>query len=168
MFINDLDTLVTIGKTDIEHVIERMVPVLHLYNWNFYSSLEVLKEYRQAALEQFSKDYLTGRIENRYIKGELPDLPFGDKTFDIVLSGHFLFTYSDKFDYFFHLASVLELYRICSIEVRIYPLQGPDAKPYNYLNKLLSDLKLNSVNYRILPVPFEFQKGSNKMLHLFR
>src|SRR3990172_6141718 len=47
LFINDLDTLVTIGKTDIEHVIERMVPVLHLYNWNFYSSLEVLKEYRQ-------------------------------------------------------------------------------------------------------------------------
>ena len=53
----------------------------------------------------------------------------------LVLSGHFLFTYCDRFDYPFHREAVLELFRVSAKEVRIYPLQGPDAQPYEDLGR---------------------------------
>lgn len=166
LFGKDLKTLIACGKADIEHVIERVSLVPHLYKWEFYPSVDVLKEYRTLALRQFEADYPIGILENRYIKAALPRLPFEDKSFDLVLSGHFLFTYSDKFDYSFHIASVLELCRVSSKEVKIYPIQGPDAQPYNHIENLLSDLKQKGITADIVPVSFEFQRGSNQMLWL--
>ncbi len=156
------------GKADIEHVIERASLVTHLYNWDFYPSMGGLKEYRTLALRQFEEDYPVGILQNRYIKTELPRLPFNDKSFDLVLSGHFLFTYSDRLDYSFRINSILELFRVGSKEVRIYPIQGPNAQPYEYMDDLLSNLRKKSVIAEIVPVPFEFQRGSNQMLRLTR
>ncbi len=166
LFGDDLEVLIKRGKADIEHVIERASLVTHLYNWDFYTSMDVLKGYRTLALRQFEEDYPVGILENPYIKAELPRLPFCDKSFDLVLSGHFLFTYSDKFDYSFHNNSVLELFRVSSKEVRIYPIQGPNAQPYEYIEVLISELKRKNIVAKILPIPFEFQRGSNQMLCL--
>ncbi|NOZ83028.1 MAG: class I SAM-dependent methyltransferase [Euryarchaeota archaeon] len=166
LFGNDIKVLVSIGKADIEHVMERVSHVPHLYKWDFYPSIDVLKEYRMLALKRFAEDYSVGAAEGRYIKAALPRLPFKDNSFDLVLSGHFLFTYSDKFDYSFHLDSILELFRVCSKELRIYPIQGPDARPYKYINELLYDLERENVTARLLSVPFEFQQGSNQMLQV--
>lgn len=86
---------------------------------------------------------------------------------NLVLSGHFLFTYADEFDFDFHLSSILELLRVSSKEVRIYPLQyGMISQPYRQMTELLSCLKNECIKYEILTVNFEFQKGSNKMLRL--
>ena len=155
------------GKEDIDHVIEKVKLASHLYKWDFYKSIEGLREYRNLALKRFISDYYDGILENRYIKAALPKLPFDDKSFDLVLSGHFLFTYADKFDFDFHLSSILELFRVSSMEVRIYPLQqGMISQPYKQMPKLLSSLEKLSIEYEIIAVPFEFQKGSNKMLRL--
>src|SRR5215831_12213475 len=98
----------------------------------------------------------------RYINAKLPKLPFGDKSFDLVLSGHLLFTYSHKFDFTFILSSIAELFRVCSREVRIYPLQNSSLHPYEHMVELLHSLKKQyRIAYDILSVPFEFQKGSN-------
>ena len=91
--------------------------------WDFYSSIDELRDYRKLALEQFISDYNLGRERKRYLRAELPKLPFDDRSFDLVLSGHFLFTYSHKFEFSFILSSIIELFRVCSGEVRIYPLQ---------------------------------------------
>ena len=97
----------------------------------------------------------------------MPKLPFGDKTFELVLSGHFLFTYSHKFDYKFILSSILELFRVSSREVRFYPIQKSSLEAYEHMPKLLDTLKGKyGIRHDILSVPFEFQKGSNKMLLL--
>ena len=77
---------------DIEYVVKRVSLAPNLYNWNFYSSIEELRNYRKLALDQFISDHNLGRDRKRYIKAELPKLPFDDKSFDLVLSGHFLFT----------------------------------------------------------------------------
>jgi ubiquinone/menaquinone biosynthesis C-methylase UbiE len=130
-------------------------------------SIDKLKEYRKLALEQFVSDYPTGIKEKRYIKAELPKLPFKDKSFDLVLSGHFLFTYSHKFDFSFILSSILELYRVSS-KVRIYHLQKSSLQPYEQMTELLFALEKLRIGYYIVPVPFEFQRGSNKMLLLRR
>ena len=119
-------------------------------------------------MRRFQEDYPGGLLEHRYINAELPRLPFEDRRFDLVLSGHFLFTYSDRFNYAFHREAILELVRVSAKEVRIYPLQGPDAQPYWYMDPLLFDLKQQGILAEIIPVPFEFQRGSNQMLRLIR
>jgi hypothetical protein len=168
LFGSDIRALFERGEQDISHVIERVSSVPHLYKWDFYPSIEVLERYRKEALERFSLDYPSGVLENRYIKGTLPCLPFPDKSFDLVLSGHFLFTYSDQLDISFHMNSILELVRVSSKEVRIYPLQGPDAKPYGPMDTLLSFLEKNKIKADLMPVSFEFQRGSNQILRLSR
>jgi hypothetical protein len=165
---SDIMPLIDRGEADIHHVMERVARVPHLFQWEFYPSINALQEYRTLALRRFQDDYERGFEEQRYINAKLPRLPFEDRRFDLVLSGHFLFTYSDRFDYAFHRAAILELVRVSAREVRIYPLQGPDAKPCEYLDRLCSDLQRMEIHSEILPVPFEFQRGSNQMLRLTR
>ncbi len=168
LFGQELRTLIKQGEADVEHVIDRLHHVAHLYKWEFYPSVDALKEFRTSALRGFETDYESGLASQRYVKAALPNLPFADRSFGLVLSGHFLFTYCDRFDYRFHLDSALELFRVCAAEVRIYPLQGPDSKPYPHMRRLLSDLKKAGVTAEIVPVPFEFQRGSNRMLRMRR
>ncbi|MBE9007407.1 class I SAM-dependent methyltransferase [Fortiea sp. LEGE XX443] len=156
------------GQADLAHVMERLADVTHNYNWDFYQNIEKLNECRHTALENFLADYPNGRQVGRYIQTVLPKLPFSDRSFDLVLSGHFLFLYSDCFDYAFHWQTILELYRVCSQEVRIYPLQGKDAQPYAFLNNLINDLNNAEIAAEIVDVPWEFLKGSNQMLRLWR
>ncbi|BFU96094.1 MAG: hypothetical protein NTNFB02_28160 [Nitrospira sp.] len=164
----DVSSLIERGEADIQHVIDRVARVPHLFLWNCYSSLDDLQANRLLALRWFQYDYQRGLEEQRYVKGELPRLPFEDHRFDLVLSGHFLFTYSDRFDYAFHLTALLELFRVSAREVRIYPLQGPDSQTYPHMEHLLSALKHKGIRAQICPVPFEFQRGSNQMLRLVR
>ena len=167
LFDKDVRILQKQGEEDIEYVVNRVSMAPDLYNWDFYSSTEELRNYRKLALQQFISDYNLGKQRKRYVKAELPKLPFDDRSFDLVLSGHFLFTYSHKFEFSFILSSIIELFRVCSREVRIYPLQKSSLEPYEHMTDLLSTLKKQyGITYDIVPVPFEFQKGSNKMLRL--
>lgn len=169
LFDQDVVTLSEQGEKDIEYVIRRVTERPELYKWDFYSSIDKLREYRTLALRKFISDYDKGIKEKRYIKGKLPTLAFGDKTFDLVLNGHFLFTYSHRFDFSFILSSMLELLRVSSKEVRIYPIQKSSSRPYVHMTKLLDTLKGEyGISYDIITVSFEFQRGSNKMLRLTR
>jgi hypothetical protein len=167
LFDKDLRILQKQGEEDIKYVIKRVSLAPNLYNWDFYSSIKELRNYRKLALEQFIADYNLERKTKRYVKAELPKLPFDDGSFDLVLSGHFLFTYSHKFEFSFILSSIIELFRVCSREVRIYPLQKSSLEPYEHMIDLLYILKKQyGITCDIVSVPFEFQKGSNKMLCL--
>jgi len=157
------------GEEDIEYVTKRVSLSQDLYNWNFYLSIDRLKEFRKRALVQFISDYSDSKKRKRYIKAKLPKLPFDDKSFELVLSGHFLFTYSHKFSFPFILSSIKEIFRVCAKEVRIYPLQKSSFQPYEHTRDLLDTLKKEyGIDYDIVPVLFEFQKGSNLMLRLWR
>lgn len=167
LFGKDANFLCEQGKKDIEYVVKRVSETPDQYNWDFYTSLDKLRDFRKLALRQFISDYDQGIKDKRYIEGKLPKLPFSDKIFELVLSGHFLFTYSHKFNYRFILSSILDLLRVSSREVRIYPIQKSSLEPYEHMPKLLDTLKgTYGINYNIVAVPFEFQKGSNKMLLL--
>jgi len=163
-----LEQLVNKGLKDISHVIERLSEKVHLFKWNYYSSVEEVKESRTRALKLFEEDFQIGLKEARYVKASLPLLPFSDRSFELVLSAHFLFIYDDKLDYEFHLNSILELSRVCSREVRIYPLQSMNARIYPNMGKLINDLKQRGLDARIVEVGFEFLRGSNFMLQIKR
>jgi hypothetical protein len=169
LFDRDPKILQEQGEKDIEYVVERVSRSPNLYKWDFYSSVEELRNCRKLALKQFISDYKLGAGRTRYVKAELPKLPFDDRSFDLVLSGHFLFTYAHRFEFPFILSSVMELFRVCSGEVRIYPLQKSSFKAYECMPDLLYVLKKqHGIACHIVPVPFEFQKDSNKMLCITR
>src|SRR3712207_4730060 len=77
------------------------------------------------------------------------------------------------FFFFFNDTATTEIYTLslhdalpisCSKQVRIYPIQQRSSKPYPYMDEIYSKLKEMEIDFDIVTVPFEFQKGSNKML----
>ena len=171
------DILKSKGLQDIRYTVDSIYECAELYDWGYYHYLELLEEYMMLSLRRFLEDFSQsheGGEGNRYFAAALPGipglpgLPFNDKEFDMVLSSFYLFSYSDRLDYSFHLTSLLELFRVARREVRIYPVVGPDARPYPHLDRLISDLESKGVRCATVPVPFEFQKGSGFMLRLTR
>jgi len=162
------DELFEKGKRDIQHVFEKFDEAAHLYIWTYYKDKNEVMTLRTKALELFSEDFSAGVERERYINAELPRLPFPDKSFSLVLSGNFLFLYGDRLDFDFHIECIKELIRVCSGEIRIFPLVGLDTKQYPYLYKILSFLDSDGIKAEIVKVPFEFQKGANKILKISR
>lgn len=153
------------GKEDLAHVYQKLDGVSHLYVWKHYKNRDEILALRRKALELFIDDYKSGRPD-RYVRAELPHLPFPDKAFTVVLCSHFLFLYGDRLDFDFHKACLKEMARVSSGEVRVYPIQGLDARPYPRLEELLEFLADESISAEIVEVPFEFQRGAKTMLRL--
>lgn len=94
------------------------------------------------ALEAFLADVSAfgprGRSpDGRYVAASLPDLPFEDRSFDLVLSAHLLFTYAsveqgglvgaaESLDLSAHLAAIDELGRTSAAELRLFPVYSHD------------------------------------------
>ncbi|TAL27354.1 MAG: class I SAM-dependent methyltransferase [Nitrospirae bacterium] len=154
------------GESDIKHIYEKVAEASHLYMWNYYKDRDDLISFRKRALNSFLADFPMGLRQGRYVKASLPNLPFPDGKFKLVISSHFLFLYGDRLDLDFHKACLRELVRVSSDEARIYPLQGLDAKPYLNMGAILSFLKHEGIRAKIVEAPFEFQRGSNKMMKL--
>jgi Methyltransferase domain len=141
------------------------------YRWEFYGDLEGHREMRKHSAAIFARDI--EEHPERYVAASLPDLPFEDGQFDLVLSSHFLFTYADRLDRDFHYAALLELHRISRREVRIFPLLDQAGRPLDDLiGAVLGRLTGQGIEARVLEVPYEFQRGGNEMLvmpaHPFR
>ena len=166
MYNHSVDKLIEKCRKDIQHVFEKFDEAEHLYVWKHYKSKDEVIALRNKALDLFAEDFSAGFKEKRYADAELPHLLFPDKSFSLVLSGNFLFLYGDRLDLDFHKACIKELIRVCSGEVRIFPLVGLDAKPYPYLKDILAFLDSNNIKAEIVKVPFEFQKGANKMMKI--
>jgi len=133
--------------------------------WNWYGSPERKDEFRIEAADRFLQD--VSIAPERYVPGSLPELPFEDRRFELVLSSHLLFTWADKYDQDWHLAALRELVRVSSAEVRVFPLvQQGAGEPVAYLPDLLEEL--DGVTAEIRKVPYEFQVGADEMLVLSR
>jgi hypothetical protein len=133
--------------------------------WNWYGDPQRKDDLRIEAADRFLQDVM--EAPDRYVPGSLPELPFEDGRFDLVLCSHLLFTWADKYDRDWHLAALRELVRVSRNEVRIFPLvnQGAGA-PVEFLPELLEALR--PVKSEIRKVPYEFQVGADHMLVLTR
>jgi hypothetical protein len=129
--------------------------------WHWYGSPDRRDEMRIGAADRFLQDISVA--PERYVGGSLPELPFGDGRFELVLCSHLLFTWADKYDRAWHAAALRELIRVSRSEVRIFPLvlQGA-GEPVDYLPELLDELE--GVTTEIRKVPYEFQVGADRML----
>jgi ubiquinone/menaquinone biosynthesis C-methylase UbiE len=135
------------------------------YLWDFYGDLLGHREIRKNAAALFSEDLEVH--PERYVPASLPVLPFEDGQFDLVLSSHFLFTYADRLDLGFHCRALIEMHRVCAGEVRVFPLLDQAGNPLDTLTRaLLTALDRDGVAADIREVPYEFQRGGNRMLVL--
>lgn len=151
-------------RDDYECVASQLSEKKDLFNWNFYGDIESRQQLLKQAYETFLDDYAIEYEQDRYVHAVLPDLPFATDSFSIVLSAHFLFLYGDRLDYEFHLASLHELARVATDEVRVFPLVELDTEQYRHLDAIIEALEEDGFTVEQALVPFEFQKGTNEML----
>lgn len=101
-----------------------------------------------------------------YIVAELPHLPFGDRTFDLALCGHLLFSYSEQLSLEFHLDAIRELCRTAK-EVRIFPIvENFTGTRSRHLDPLQAQLIERGYRVDIERVNYEFQKGGHEMMRV--
>ena len=107
-----------------------------------------------------------GKTEGRYMEASLPDLPFDDDAFDLALSSHCLFLYSEQFDLRFHISALGEMLRVAT-DVRAFPLQI-GGTPSPHVQQVVDVFTSQDIDVTIEPVAYEFQRGGNRMLRLRR
>ena len=114
-------------------------------------------------MQRILSDFPDGLAEGRYLVQALPHLDFHDGAFDLALCSTFLFTYTEQLSAEFHAAAIREMCRVAS-EARIFPLLKGFGGPSPYLEPLMYGLRDLGYTAAIREVPYEFQRGGNKML----
>jgi hypothetical protein len=147
----------------VDDIIHQIIITPDDWVWSYHKSPEDLKNSRITTIHKFLDDYDLGKKEGRYQIGELPRLNFPDDRYDLTISSHFLFLYSDFFDYQFHLQSIKEMLRV-SQEVRIFPLLTLMLERSPYLDNLIGEMRNLGHLVSLETVEYELQKGANQML----
>ena len=124
-------------------------------------------EAKIAAMSRVLEDLPPGFVKGRYQATELPSLDFEHDEFDLALSSHFLFTYSDQLSADFHVAAIEEMCRVAG-EARIFPLLNYDGQPSRLLRPVVSELQAWGYRVETRRVSYEFQKGGNRHLSVIR
>ncbi|HET7312645.1 MAG TPA: hypothetical protein VFJ17_15110 [Mycobacteriales bacterium] len=137
------------------------------FTWEWYGSREARDRIRRGAAARFlaSRALAPGWL----VAAELPRLPFRDRTFDLGLCSHLLFTWADQLGVDWHLAALLELVRVTSREVRVFPtvMQGRgDVVPF--WTELMTALDRAGLVAEERPVPYRFQVTGDRMLVVSR
>jgi len=134
---------------------------------HFDFDLDAFEAERRLALDRFLADLAPGRAAGRYVTASLPSLPFPDRSFDLVLSGHLLFTYAPAetggfsshadFDGPFHEASLRELLRIAREEVRVFPVNRVlvPRREHEYLAPIRASLEREGARGEVRAVAYE-------------
>ncbi|MBM4008742.1 MAG: methyltransferase [Planctomycetes bacterium] len=123
--------------------------------------LDAYEAAKREALGRFIKDFRAN--PERYRAASLPKLPFADRQFDLVLSGHLLFFYAPlaedgaleghRFDLAWHHEAIGELARVCSGEMRVYPTMALNVAPrrHCYASPIEADLEARGWRCNFLP-----------------
>jgi hypothetical protein len=133
--------------------------------WKKFKNVQELANTRLKSMNIFLDDFEKGLKEKRYLYAEMPQLPFFDNQFDLSLSSHFLFLYSDNLDFDFHLSSIKEILRV-SKETRIFPIVDLNNNQSIHLNGIIDELQNEKYLVELKAINYEFQKGANKMLRI--
>ncbi len=135
--------------------------------WDTFASVEELGAARMAAMRTFLQDFDAGKAQGRYVEAALPTLPFADRSFDLAVCSHFLFLYTEQLSAAFHCAAMRELCRIAG-EVRVFPLLALDGTESRHVEAVARCVEAAGFGMSIEPVPYEFQRGGNRMMRVHR
>ena len=147
------------------HILEQARLNAGDYVWDSIRSVDELDRVRMTVMEAFLIDFTDGKAQGRYVEGELPALPFADRSFDLALCSHLLFLYSDQLGDAFHQLATRELCRVAR-EVRIFPLLALNWKRSPFVDGTIADLRGAGHEVSIESVRYEFQRGANQMMRI--
>lgn len=150
-------------KQDLDMIIKQMPGIADLFVWNYFKDIESLKNQREKAYKLFIEDFRKYGSK-RYVPVEYPATDFGSNQFNISLSSGFLFLYEEHLNYDFHKNTILELLRITSQEIRIFPIVNLKGKKSSLVNVLMHDRDFESLQMFIKKVDYEFMKNGNEMM----
>jgi hypothetical protein len=173
--VTSADPLYRFTADDIRRRVESTYDVMlslvirdaHRFVWKHVLTPQALGDLRLSAMRRFLADYDSGRAAGRYLDQSLPHLDFPDDSFDLAVSSHFLFLYSEQFDAPFHVAAIREMFRLAP-DVRIFPLLDMTGATSPHLNTVIAELHSLGLVADMVPVNFEFQKGGDRMLRVRR
>ena len=146
-------------------VMEQTRKNAHEFLWTTITSVEELGRVRLAAMESFLSDYRLGAAQKRYVTGELPNLRFADREFDLAVCSHLLFLYSEHLSEDFHVASIKELCRVAG-EARVFPLLELGARKSRHVEGVRARLTAAAYSVTVETVSYEFQRGGNQMMRI--
>ncbi|OYD69804.1 methyltransferase domain-containing protein [Rhodococcus sp. OK302] len=137
------------------------------FSGEFFTDANHHLSHRLQASEDFARD--VAENPDSYVVAALPDLPFDNRSFDLVLSSHLLFTYGDRFDQGTHLQFLRELLRVARKELRIFPLVSHVThQRYEHLDALRKVLRADVVETEIVAVDYDFEIDAQEMLVCIR
>lgn len=153
---------------EIETSTAKLAKLQENFDWSYYGSIEQHRAGRETSIELFKSNVLDSRQSNRYLAGKLPELPFGNDRFSLILCSHFMFLYANQFGPEFHIHAIMDLMRICKPggQIRIYPLISLDWKPYPDLDQLLDFIRANGGKTELCPSRLPFIPGSSHFLKI--
>ncbi len=151
----------------VDEVMAEVKANMEKFVWKNIPDPESLLDLRIEAMMEFLMDYEEGKEEGRYIDASLPDLPFEDDRFDLALSSHLLFLYSDHLDERFHIEAVEEMLRVAA-EVRIFPLLTLQNIRSPHLDPTMAYLREKGYDVTIEKCAYVFQKGGDEMLRIIK
>lgn len=151
----------------LDHVIEQVWATPQNWVWGYHRDPDDLRGNRMTVMERFLEDYSGDKQAGRYVCGALPTLPFKTDGFDLALSSHFLFLYSDHVDAAFHLHAIRAMLQVAR-EVRIFPLLALRAERSQHVEPVCQQLRREGYHLSIDRVGYELQRGGNEMLRLRR
>ncbi|TET87395.1 MAG: SAM-dependent methyltransferase [Sulfurovum sp.] len=168
-----IDPLYAFSKQEImqriddvsDEVMEQVKKHQDDFVWKNIPDPDTLYQLRIEAMMEFLMDYNEGKEEGRYIAEVLPKLSFEDNQFDLALSSHFLFLYSEHLDEEFHIKSILEMLRVAK-EVRVFPLIDLKGEKSVHTEGVIKELTELGYNTSIIKTEYGFQKGGDEMLKI--
>jgi len=150
-----------------EDIMKQAEKNMDRFVWETIKNIDELRNIRKKAMGLFIQDFEKGKNESRYLPMELPTLEFDDLTFDLALSSHFLFLYSNILSYDFHEKAIAEMLRV-SKEIRIFPLVDLNANKSEYVTPIIHNFSSKRYIVQIVTVAYHFQRGANQLLIIKR
>jgi SAM-dependent methyltransferase len=156
------------ANQEIDTSTAKLAEVKEHFDWSYYGSLENHRASREASIQRFAAHVRDHKAAYRYVYGMLPELPFSDDQFSLVLCSHFMFLYAEQFGHEFHIKAILELMRICKPggQIRIYPLISLNWEPYPNLEPLMDVISLNKGRVELVPSELPFIPKSSHYLKI--
>ncbi|WP_246628303.1 class I SAM-dependent methyltransferase [Paenibacillus oenotherae] len=140
------------------------------FDWTYYGDLSRHQAGREASHQRFAAHIGTAEGRSHYKEGSLPELPFEDGQFSLVLCSHFLFLYGEQFDYGFHEAALLEMMRVCRPGgvIRVYPIMTLQWERYPHLDRVMESIRSHGGTAELYASKLPFIPGADAGLVIRR
>jgi SAM-dependent methyltransferase len=161
LYDQDPPVLKSLCQEHLEALVKALKPLKKEFEWTYFLDLNHLKEHRRISCQEFYQDY--SQNPNRYIKGDLTQLPFADGAFDLLLSSHLFFIYDHRLNLDFHLKALEEMCRVAGEEVRVYPLVKHKKRKSEFLKPVWKRLS-RVAELELVKVDYQFRRGGDQML----